>query len=87
MSKKTPHVKTFALDHSENGHQDIRRRLKFESELDRDFKEKIAEVAHGEQLFRCISAELAAQPARKPYMDYTPQNNTNGRGKDSKKTY
>jgi len=74
MGKKTAHVKTFALDRPGNGHRDIQRRLKYESELDRDFKEKIAEVAHGEQLFRCIQCgTCSATCPVSHYMDFTPR--------------
>lgn len=72
--KKSVDVKTFALDNADNGYQNIKRRLKYESELDKDFKEKIAEVAHGEKLYSCIQCgTCSATCPVSHYMDYTPR--------------
>jgi heterodisulfide reductase subunit C len=74
MSKKTANVKTFALKSAENGYGEIRRRLKYESELDSEFKEKIAEVAHGEKIYSCIQCgTCSATCPVSHYMDFTPR--------------
>ncbi|HEY3251204.1 MAG TPA: 4Fe-4S dicluster domain-containing protein [Ignavibacteria bacterium] len=71
---KSVDVTTFALDNAENGYKDIERRLKYETELDKDFKEKIAEIAHGEKLYSCIQCgTCSATCPVSHYMDYTPR--------------
>jgi heterodisulfide reductase subunit C2 len=71
---KTVDAKTFALNNGENGYRDINRKIKYESELDKDFKEKIAELAHGEQLYGCIQCgTCSATCPVSHYMDYTPR--------------
>lgn len=69
---KNVDVKTFALN--ENGYRDISRKIKYESELDKNFKEKIAGLAHGEQLYGCIQCgTCSATCPVSHYMDYTPR--------------
>lgn len=71
---KSINVKTFALKSTENGYKYLRRRLKYESELDSDFKEKIAEIAHGEKIYSCIQCgTCSATCPVSHYMDYTPR--------------
>jgi quinone-modifying oxidoreductase subunit QmoC len=73
MGKKTAHVKTFALQDGKS-YRKIRRRLKYESELDPGFMEKIAEIAHGEKIFNCIQCgTCSATCPVSHYMDYTPR--------------
>jgi heterodisulfide reductase subunit C len=71
---KTIDVKTFALDGAANGRVEIHRRIKYENELDKDFKEKIAEIAYGEKLYSCIQCgTCSATCPVSHYMDYTPR--------------
>ncbi|MCI0449865.1 MAG: 4Fe-4S dicluster domain-containing protein [Chlorobi bacterium] len=71
---KTIDVKTFALNGTANGRGEIHRRIKYESELSRDFKEKIAEIAYGEKLYSCIQCgTCSATCPVSHYMDYTPR--------------
>ena len=67
-------AESFALDNTAKDIVEIRRRIKYESELDKSFRNKIAESAHGEQLFSCIQCGTcsAACPVSH-YMDYTPR--------------
>lgn len=67
-------AESFALDNAAKDIVEIRRRIKYESELDKSFRNKIAESAHGEQLFGCIQCGTcsAACPVSH-YMDYTPR--------------
>ncbi len=52
----------------------VRRRIKYESELDRTFIEKIGAVAYGEQLLSCIQCgTCSATCPLSHYMDYTPR--------------
>ncbi len=53
---------------------DIQRRIKYESELDAGFGEKIAGMAYGEKLFSCIQCgTCSATCPVSHYMDYTPR--------------
>ncbi|MBL8017161.1 MAG: 4Fe-4S dicluster domain-containing protein [Ignavibacteria bacterium] len=67
-------AESFALDNAAKDIVEIRRRIKYESELDKSFRNRIAESAHGEQLFSCIQCGTcsAACPVSH-YMDYTPR--------------
>ena len=67
-------AESFALDNAAKDIVEIRRRIKYESELDKSFRNKIAESAHGEQLFSCIQCGTcsAACPVSH-YMDFTPR--------------
>jgi heterodisulfide reductase subunit C len=71
-------VKSFAPNGKHNGYNGkanmISRKIKYESELNGDFKETIAELAHGEKLYGCIQCGTcsAACPVSH-YMDYTPR--------------
>jgi heterodisulfide reductase subunit C len=48
--------------------------IKFESELDRDFGERIAKLAYGEKLFSCIQCgTCSATCPLSTYMDLTPR--------------
>lgn len=52
----------------------IKRRFKYEAELDRDFGARIAKIAYGEKLFTCIQCGTcsATCPVSR-YMDFTPR--------------
>src|SRR5512138_2064641 len=53
---------------------EIHRRIKYESELDAGFGEKIARAAYGEKLFSCIQCgTCSATCPVSHYMDYTPR--------------
>ena len=53
---------------------DIRRRIKYESELDAGFAARIAAAAYGEKMFSCIQCgTCSATCPVSPYMDYTPR--------------
>lgn len=47
-------AESFALDNTAKDIVDIRRRIKYENELDKNFRKRIAESAHGENLYGCI---------------------------------
>lgn len=65
---------SFALGIAAKDGLDIRRRIKYESELDPDFRTKIAGSAHGEQLYGCIQCgTCSATCPVSHYMDYTPR--------------
>jgi len=52
----------------------VRRSMKYQSELDPGFGEKIARAAYGEKLFSCIQCgTCAATCPVSHYMDYTPR--------------
>ena len=52
----------------------VRRSMKYQSELDSGFGEKIARAAYGEKLFSCIQCgTCAATCPVSHYMDYTPR--------------
>ena len=52
----------------------VRRSMKYQSELDPGFGEKIAKAAYGEKLFSCIQCgTCAATCPVSHYMDYTPR--------------
>lgn len=52
----------------------VRRRIKYESELDKNFRNKIAKSAHGEQLNGCIQCGTCSSACPvSHYMDYTPR--------------
>jgi quinone-modifying oxidoreductase, subunit QmoC len=52
----------------------IVRRIKFESELDLDFGERVAEKAYGQKLLSCIQCgTCSATCPLAHYMDYTPR--------------
>lgn len=52
----------------------IRRWIKFESELDPDFRQKITQSAYGEKLFSCIQCgTCSATCPVSHYMDFTPR--------------
>ena len=52
----------------------VRRSMKHESELDREFAAKVAKRAYGEKLFTCIQCgTCAATCPVSQYMDYTPR--------------
>jgi len=52
----------------------IARRIKYESELDPKFGDKIATMAYGEKLFACIQCgTCSATCPLSHYMDYTPR--------------
>ncbi len=54
--------------------EQVIQQLKFESELDRDFGERIAQLAYGEKLFSCIQCgTCSATCPLSTYMDYTPR--------------
>ncbi|HMQ77919.1 MAG TPA: 4Fe-4S dicluster domain-containing protein [Ignavibacteria bacterium] len=74
MDKKSVFAESFALDNAAKDIVEIRRRIKYESELDKSFKDKIAKSAHGEKLYGCIQCGTcsAACPVSH-YMDYTPR--------------
>lgn len=64
----------FALNGNHNGHSVIKRRIKYENELDPKFSEKIADVAHGEAMYNCIQCgTCSATCPVSHYMDYTPR--------------
>lgn len=67
-------AESFALDNTATDIVEIRRRIKYENELDKAFRNKIAESAHGEKLYGCIQCGTcsAACPVSH-YMDYTPR--------------
>ena len=67
-------AESFALDNTATDIIEIRRRIKYEDELDKGFRKKIAESAHGEKLYGCIQCGTcsAACPVSH-YMDYTPR--------------
>lgn len=66
-------VKTFALNGSAKD-ETIHRHIKYEKELDKEFKEKIAAIAHGEKFYSCIQCgTCSATCPVSHYMDYTPR--------------
>lgn len=66
-------VKTFALNGSAK-EEPIHRHIKYEKELDKGFKEKIAAIAHGEKFYSCIQCgTCSATCPVSHYMDYTPR--------------
>ncbi|MBZ0203742.1 MAG: 4Fe-4S dicluster domain-containing protein [Ignavibacteria bacterium] len=67
-------AESFALDNTATDIIEIKRRIKYENELDKGFRKKIAESAHGEKLYGCIQCGTcsAACPVSH-YMDYTPR--------------
>lgn len=67
-------VKSFASKTTTSGYRDIHRRIKYESELNKNFKNQVAEMSHGEKLYSCIQCGTcsAACPVSH-YMDYTPR--------------
>ncbi len=67
-------VKAFAPSGATNGYRDIHRKIKYESELNKGFKNRVAELSHGEKLYSCIQCGTcsAACPVSH-YMDYTPR--------------
>lgn len=67
-------AESFALDNAATDIIEIKRRIKYENELDKGFRKKIAESAHGEKLYGCIQCGTcsAACPVSH-YMDYTPR--------------
>lgn len=66
-------VKTFALNGSAKD-ETIHRHIKYEKELDKGFKEKIAAIAHGEKFYSCIQCgTCSATCPVSHYMDYTPR--------------
>ncbi len=67
-------AESFALDNTAKDIVEIRRRIKYENELDKNFRKQIAESAHGEKLYGCIQCGTcsAACPVSH-YMDYTPR--------------
>lgn len=72
--ERSIYAESFALDVTAKDRLDTRRKIKYESELDKTFSNRIAESAHGEQLFGCIQCGTcsAACPVSH-YMDYTPR--------------
>jgi quinone-modifying oxidoreductase subunit QmoC len=53
---------------------EIRRTIKFENELDKDFAKKIADIAHGEAMYNCIQCgTCSATCPVSHYMDFTPR--------------
>lgn len=52
----------------------VKRRFKYEAELDRGFGERIAKIAYGEKLFTCIQCgTCSATCPVSHYMDFTPR--------------
>src|ERR1700690_1813762 len=58
-----------------NGHKDsFAQKIKYESELDRTFGERIARLAYGENLFGCIQCGTCSGTCpMSTYMDFTPR--------------
>lgn len=53
---------------------DFQRRIKYESELDDAFAERIATAAYGEKMFSCIQCGTCSGTCPvSPYMDFTPR--------------
>ncbi len=53
---------------------EVERRLRYESQLDPTFGEKVAKLAYGEKLFSCIQCgTCSATCPLSHYMDYTPR--------------
>ncbi len=67
-------AESFALDNAATDIIEIKRRIKYENELDKGFRKRIAKSAHGEKLYGCIQCGTcsAACPVSH-YMDYTPR--------------
>lgn len=64
----------FALDNSQTKHMQIKRTIKYENELDKNFAKKIARLAYGEAMFNCIQCgTCSATCPVSHYMDYTPR--------------
>ena len=78
---KTIDVKAFATDGNSNGFDNekdgkktIKRQIKFESELSKGFKDVIARLTHGEQIYSCIQCgTCSAICPVSHFMDYTPR--------------
>lgn len=68
---KTIESKRFAPG---SGSGTIRRTIKFENELDKNFAKKIADIAHGEAMYNCIQCgTCSATCPVSHYMDFTPR--------------
>lgn len=64
----------FSMNGKRDNRSEIHRMIKYENELDKDFKEKVAEIAHGEHLYKCIQCgTCSATCPVSHYMDYTPR--------------
>jgi quinone-modifying oxidoreductase, subunit QmoC len=64
----------FTLKSVRNKHRQIRRTIKYENELDKNFAKKIAALAYGEAMFNCIQCgTCSATCPVSHYMDYTPR--------------
>jgi heterodisulfide reductase subunit C len=64
----------FKLNNADKKHFEIRRTIKYENELDKNFGKRIARLAHGEATFNCIQCgTCSATCPVSHYMDYTPR--------------
>ena len=72
--KDEVHSKSVLEEQAEAYTEENGRHIKFESELDLDFGEKIAEKAYGKKLLSCIQCgTCSATCPMSHYMDYTPR--------------
>ncbi len=67
-------AESFALDNTATDIVEIRRRIKYENELDKAFRNKIAESAHGEKLYGCIQCGMSGKSL---HGLYSTENNHN----------
>ncbi len=69
-----PRIVPNAAVSSAPGELDVRRRIKYEEELDHAFPNRIAELAHGEKFYSCIQCGTCSGTCPvSHYMDYTPR--------------